>query len=221
MALAISLLSGGLDSSVATAVAISEGYEVIALSFNYGQRHVRELEAARRIANLLNAREHFEVKLSLDAWGGSALTDARIAVPTSGTSSNVIPTTYVPARNTIFLSVALSIAEARQAEAIFLGINEVDYSGYPDCREAYLEAFQHLADLATKAGVEGRGVRLRAPLLHLSKVEIVRLGLSLGVPILETYSCYQGGDPCGLCDACRIRDSAFLEAGLPIFRRVV
>ncbi len=221
MALAISLLSGGLDSSVATAVAISEGYEVIALSFNYGQRHVRELEAARRIANLLNAREHFEVKLSLDAWGGSALTDVSIAVPTSGTSPNVIPTTYVPARNTIFLSVALSIAEARQAETIFLGINEVDYSGYPDCREAYLEAFQHLADLATKAGVEGRGVRLRAPLLHLSKVEIVRLGLSLGVPILETYSCYQGGDPCGLCDACRIRDSAFLEAGLPTFRRVV
>ncbi|WP_027481254.1 7-cyano-7-deazaguanine synthase QueC [Deinococcus pimensis] len=212
---AVVLLSGGLDSSTVLAIATRDGYDVTALSFRYGQRHTVELERAARIAERFGAA-HRIVDVNISLWGGSALTDETMAVPTAGTEDGVIPPTYVPGRNTVFIAVALSLAEAISAEAIFLGINAVDYSGYPDCRPEYLEAFQRLADLATKAGLEGRGARLVAPLVSLSKTDIVRTALELGVPVLETWSCYQGGEePCGVCDSCRIRDRALVEAGHP------
>jgi 7-cyano-7-deazaguanine synthase len=211
---AVILLSGGLDSATSAAQAIADGYEMIALSLFYGQRHDRELEAAKTIAQYLGIQEHFMLDVNLSQWGGSSLTDRAIAVPTAGIEADVIPSTYVPGRNTVFLSIALSLAEAKRAEAIYLGINAVDYSGYPDCRPAYLEAVQNLAALSSKAGLEGHAPQLVAPLVLDTKVDIVRRALALGVPIELTWSCYQGGElPCGVCDSCRIRDKALIEAG--------
>jgi 7-cyano-7-deazaguanine synthase len=208
-------LSGGLDSATSAAQAIADGYEAIALSFRYGQRHERELLAARQVAAALNIREHFIMDVNLAQWGGSALTDARIDVPISGVQSGEIPITYVPGRNTVFIAIALSLAEAKGAEAIYLGINAVDYSGYPDCRPEYLAAFQKLAALSSKVGVEGNAPKLVAPLVMDSKVDIVRRARRLGVPIELTWSCYQSGEvPCGVCDSCRIRDKAILEANI-------
>ena len=210
---AIILLSGGLDSSTVAAQAIADGYEAIALSFRYGQRHERELLAARQVAAALNIREHFIVDVNLAQWGGSALTDDNIAVPTEGVQLGEIPITYVPGRNTVFIAIALSLAESKGAEAIYLGINAVDYSGYPDCRPDYLAAFQNLATLSSKVGIEGHAPQLVAPLVMDSKTDIVRRAKRLGVPIDLTWSCYQGGEvPCGVCDSCRIRDRAILEA---------
>jgi 7-cyano-7-deazaguanine synthase len=212
--LAIALLSGGLDSATAAALAQEAGYRVIGLSFDYGQRHRRELEAARQVAASLGLAEHHTIGVNLAAWGGSALTDAAIAVPTAGVQEGVIPSTYVPGRNTVFIALGLSLAEARGAQRLVLGVNAVDYSGYPDCRPDYLAAFQGLADLASKSGREGRGARLWAPLVQWSKTEIVRQALRLGVPIASTWSCYSGGtEPCGVCDSCRIRDEALIAAG--------
>ena len=211
---AVVLLSGGLDSATTAAIAIAEGYEVIALSFRYGQRHKKELEAARKIATTLSIAEHFITDVNLSAWGGSSLTDASMTVPQTGLQPDIIPSTYVPGRNTVFIAIALSLAEAKQARAIYLGINAVDYSGYPDCRPEYLEAFQNLANLSSKAGIEGKAPQLIAPLVKDSKVDIVRRALELNVPIVDTWSCYQGGEtPCGKCDSCRIRDRALVEAG--------
>ena len=213
---AIALLSGGLDSATAAALAIEAGHRVIALSLDYGQRHRRELQAATAVATALGISEHHTLAVNLAAWGGSALTDASIAVPTDGVAAGVIPSTYVPGRNTVFIALGLSLAEARGARSLVLGVNAVDYSGYPDCRPDYLGAFQTLADLATKAGREGHGPRLWAPLVTWSKTEIVRQALRLGVPIEATWSCYSGGEaPCGVCDSCRIRDAALIEAGRP------
>jgi len=211
---AIALLSGGLDSATAAALALEAGYRVIGLSFDYGQRHRRELEAAAAMASALELSEHHVLAVDLAAWGGSSLTDPAIAVPTGGVQVNVIPSTYVPGRNTVFIALALSLAEARGAERIVLGVNAIDYSGYPDCRPDYLEAFQTLADLASKAGREGHAPQLWAPLVNATKTEIVREALRLGVPVATTWSCYQGGErPCGVCDSCRIRDAALREAG--------
>ncbi|MBD1821975.1 7-cyano-7-deazaguanine synthase QueC [Cyanobacteria bacterium FACHB-DQ100] len=213
---AIVLLSGGLDSATTTAQAISDGYEPIALSFRYGQRHDRELQCAQAIAQHFKLSQHFVIDVNLAQWGGSALTDTEIEVPTEGIQPDQIPITYVPGRNTVFIAIALSLAEAQNAEAIYLGINAVDYSGYPDCRPEYLTAFQHLAELSSKAGLEGRAPKLIAPLVMDSKVDIVKRAIALGVPIDKTWSCYQGGEvPCGVCDSCRIRDRALIEAGHP------
>ncbi|MEM0981257.1 MAG: 7-cyano-7-deazaguanine synthase QueC [Cyanobacteria bacterium P01_H01_bin.58] len=213
---AIVLLSGGLDSATSAAQAIADGYEVIALSLHYGQRHQRELEAAQKLSVLLNIQEHHRMEVNLAQWGGSSLTNLTETLPQEGIQPNVIPSTYVPGRNTVFIALALSLAEAKEAAAIYLGINAVDYSGYPDCRPEYLAAFQQLAQLSSKAGLEGRAPKLVAPLVMDSKVDIVHRALSLGVPIAETWSCYEGGsEPCGLCDSCRIRDIALIEAGQP------
>jgi 7-cyano-7-deazaguanine synthase len=214
--LAVALLSGGLDSATAAALAIEAGYRVIGLSLDYGQRHRRELDAATAIAAALQLIEHHTMAVNLAAWGGSALTDAAIAVPTGGVEAGVIPSTYVPGRNTVFIALGLSLAEARGAQKLVLGVNAVDYSGYPDCRPDYLACYQTLADLATRAGREGNGPQLWAPLVTWSKTEIVRQALRLGVPIATTWSCYSGGgQPCGVCDSCRIRDAALVEAGRP------
>jgi 7-cyano-7-deazaguanine synthase len=211
---AVVLLSGGLDSATSAAQAIADGYTVIALSLFYGQRHDRELEAAKQIVQHLGISEHFTIDVNLAQWGGSSLTDEAIAVPTEGVVADVIPSTYVPGRNTVFLAIALSLAEAKNAEAIYLGINAVDYSGYPDCRPEYLEAVQQLAALSSKAGLEDHAPKLVAPLVMDSKVDIVQRALRLGVPIGQTWSCYQGGtEPCGVCDSCRIRDRALIAAG--------
>lgn len=213
---AIALLSGGLDSATAAALAIAAGWRVIGLSFDYGQRHRRELVAAAAVAAELGLAEHHTIAVNLAAWGGSALTDPDVALPSSGVQEGVIPSTYVPGRNTVFIALGLSLAEARGAERLVLGVNAVDYSGYPDCRPDYLDAFQTLADLASKAGREGRGARLWAPLVQWSKTRIVTEALRLGVPIARTWSCYSGGErPCGVCDSCRIRDAALIEAGRP------
>jgi 7-cyano-7-deazaguanine synthase len=213
---AIVLLSGGLDSATAAAQAIADGYTAIALSFHYGQRHDRELEAARNIATHLGIQDHVVMAVNLAQWGGSSLTDRNETLPLDGIQSEVIPSTYVPGRNTVFIAIALSLAEARAAKAIYLGINAVDYSGYPDCRPEYLETFQQLAQLSSKAGLEGNAPQLIAPLVMDSKVAIVHRALALGVPIAETWSCYEGGqEPCGRCDSCRIRDKALIEAGHP------
>jgi 7-cyano-7-deazaguanine synthase len=211
---AVVLLSGGLDSATSAAQAQADGYEVIALSLFYGQRHDRELLAAQDIVNHLGIAEHFNLQVNLSQWGGSSLTDSAMQMPTEGVVNNEIPNTYVPGRNTVFLSIALSLAEAKNAEAIYLGINAVDYSGYPDCRPEYLEAVQRLAMLSSKAGLEGHAPKLVAPLVMDTKVDIVRRAVALGVPIALTWSCYQGGEvPCGVCDSCRIRDRALIEAG--------
>jgi len=213
---AIALLSGGLDSATAAALALEQGDRVIGLSFDYGQRHRRELDAAAAVAEQLGLAEHHCISVNLASWGGSALTDSSISIPTEGVEEGRIPPTYVPGRNTVFISVGLSLAEARGAERLVLGVNAVDYSGYPDCRPDYLNAFQTLADLASKAGREGHGAQLWAPLVQWSKVRIVQEALRLGVPIETTWSCYSGGThPCGVCDSCRIRDAALREAGRP------
>jgi len=211
---AIALLSGGLDSATAAALAIEAGQQVIGLSFDYGQRHRRELQAASAVAEALGLVEHHTIHVNLAAWGGSSLTDATQTIPTGGVESGVIPSTYVPGRNTVFIALGLSLAEARGAERLVLGVNAVDYSGYPDCRPDYLAAFQTLADLASKTGRAGHGARLWAPLVQWSKTRIVQEALRLGVPIASTWSCYSGGrEPCGVCDSCRIRDAALIEAG--------
>ena len=214
---AVVLLSGGLDSATVLAYARREGVAVHALSIDYGQRHRSELEAARRIVEHLGAEEHRVVRVDLRAIGGSALTDETMAVPTAPTAG--IPPTYVPARNTVFLALALGWAEVLDLRDLYIGANVLDYSGYPDCRPEYLRAFEALAQLATRAGVEeGARFRIHAPLLTLSKAEIVRLGSSLGVDYGLTVSCYRAdeeGRACGLCDSCRLRRKGFLEAGLP------
>ncbi len=211
---AVVLLSGGLDSATAAAQAIADGYTPIALSFRYGQRHNRELQAAQQIAQHLGIAEHQIIDVNLAQWGGSSLTDRNQNLPQDGVQPNEIPSTYVPGRNTVFIAIALSLAEARNANAVYLGINAVDYSGYPDCRPDYLSAFQRLAELSSKVGLEGHAPQLVAPLVMDSKVDIVKRAVQLGVPIPETWSCYQGGDqPCGRCDSCRIRDRALIEAG--------
>ncbi len=210
----IALLSGGLDSATATAMALEKGHEVIGLSFNYGQRHKRELEAAKKLAKYFNLIEHQIIDINLAKWGGSSLTEMDKPIPNNGVIAGNIPTTYVPGRNTVFIAIGLSLAEARNAEELVLGINSMDYSGYPDCRPDYLNAYQKLAKLASKAGREGHEPKLSAPLLHLNKVEIINEALRLHVPLQETWSCYSGLDkPCGVCDSCRIRDKAFTEIG--------
>jgi 7-cyano-7-deazaguanine synthase len=213
---AVVLLSGGLDSATVLAQAIADGMEPVTLSFAYGQRHSRELESVDRLIAHYHLRHTYRVAVDLSQWGGSALTDLTEPVPVAGVNPHAIPSTYVPGRNTVFLAIALSLAEAQNATAIYLGINAVDYSGYPDCRPEYLAAYQRLAELASRAGIEGRAPRLVAPLIQDSKVEIVHRAVRLGVPIALTYSCYQGlPQPCGVCDACRIRDRALREAGYP------
>ena len=212
---AVVLLSGGLDSATTLALARQEGFACYALSFDYGQRHRSELMAARKVAAALGALEHQVAKLDMRFIGGSALTDMDLAVPQTPTTG--IPITYVPARNTVFLAMALAWAEALGARDLFIGVNAVDYSGYPDCRPAFLKAFEELACLATKAGVEGGGFCVRAPLLYLSKAEIIKTGLALGVDYSQTVSCYaprERGEACGVCDACRLRAKGFAEAGL-------
>jgi 7-cyano-7-deazaguanine synthase len=212
---AVILLSGGLDSATVLAMARADGWRCHALSIDYGQRHRAELQAAARVASALGAAEHRVVALDLGIFGGSALTDPSIAVPTL--PSPGIPVTYVPARNTIFLALALAYAEVTRSAAIFTGANAVDYSGYPDCRPEYLEAFEQLANLATKAAVEGAAITIRAPVVRMSKPEIVRQGHELGVDFSITVSCYNAdaeGRACGRCDSCRLRREGFQRAGL-------
>lgn len=214
---AVALLSGGLDSTTATAMARAEGYDVYALTISYGQRHLREVEAARTVAQALGVKDHKFVDITLREIGGSALTDD-IPVPLSRSEDEIgsgIPITYVPARNTIFLSVALGYAEVVGADVIVAGMNQIDYSGYPDCRKEYLAEFEQLANLATKAGVEGTShFRIWTPLITMSKAEIIRTGLSLGVDYGLTWSCYSGGNAaCGQCDSCQLRLAGFAEAG--------
>ena len=213
---AVVLLSGGLDSATALAIARERGFVCHALSVDYGQRHAAELEAARRVARAGGAREHRIMHVDLAGIGGSALTDPSIAVPEQPTSG--IPVTYVPARNTLMLALALGWAEVLEAHHIFIGVNVLDASGYPDCRPEFIAAFGRLAALATKAGVEGQPCRIEAPLIALSKAEIIREGMRLGVDYAATVSCYQADDDgraCGRCDACRLRSAGFAAAGIP------
>jgi 7-cyano-7-deazaguanine synthase len=217
---AVCLLSGGLDSSTCLAFALREGYACHALSFDYGQRHRIELEAAARVAAELGAQQHLVLRIPLDTFGGSALT-TDLAVPkarSTGEMAHGIPITYVPARNTVFLSFALAWAEVLEAGDIFIGVNALDYSGYPDCRPEYIEAFEGVANLATKAGVEGRTrLRIHTPLMELNKAQIVRLARDLGLDFALTHSCYDplpDGRPCGECDACLLRRKGFQEAGI-------
>ena len=218
---AVCLLSGGLDSSTCLALARRQGYECYALSFDYGQRHRIELDAARRVSECLRAARHIVVSIDLRVFGGSALT-ADIEVPKRRDERDMsrgIPVTYVPARNTVFLSLAVAWAEVLEASDIFIGVNAIDYSGYPDCRPEFIESFEHMANLATKAGVEGRTrVRIHTPLIRLSKAEIVRLAAELGLDFSLTHSCYdpdESGRPCGLCDSCLLRKKGFEQAGVP------
>ncbi len=213
---AVVLMSGGLDSTTVLAIARSEGYACHTLSYNYGQRHRSELVASRALSSALGAQVHKEVSLDLGAIGGSALTDTRIAVPESATPG--IPATYVPARNTVFLAIALGWAEVLDAQDIFIGVNAVDYSGYPDCRPQFIAAFEQLANIATRAGVEGRPVKIHAPLMALTKGDIIRAGISRGVDYSATVSCYQAtvdGLACGRCDSCRLRRQGFDDANVP------
>lgn len=211
---AVVLLSGGLDSATVLAIARVQGFACYCLSFDYHQRHVAELNAAKRVADAMGAAEHRVFQLDLSTFGGSALTDNSIAVPQSPTTG--IPVTYVPARNTIMLSLSLAWAEVLEARDIFIGVNALDYSGYPDCRREYIDAFERMANLATKAAVEGDPVRIHAPLIDLTKAQIIRRGVSLGVDYGLTVSCYQAdakGHACGQCDSCRIRREGFAAAG--------
>lgn len=218
---AIVLSSGGLDSTTAMAIARQEGYEIFSLSFRYGQRHAREVEAAQSVAKTLGAKEHLVIDIDLAKIGGSALTDD-IPVPKTRNEQEMekeIPVTYVPARNTIFLSYALAWAEVLGASDIFIGVNVIDYSGYPDCRPDFIEAFEHMANLATKAGVEGKTqIKIRTPLIHMTKAEIIQKGTKLGVDYSITHSCYDPspeGKACGQCDSCLLRKKGFTEAGIP------
>ena len=215
MSRAVVLLSGGLDSATVLAIARDQGFDCYALSCLYGQRHQAELGAARKVANALGALEHREIEIPIGQFGGSALTDAALAVPEQGGEG--IPITYVPARNTVFLSLALAWAEVLEADAIFIGVNAVDYSGYPDCRPEYIEAFQRVIELATRRTVEGASIRLETPLIDLSKAQIIRRGTELEVDYSLTVSCYRAdaqGSACGHCDSCRLRAQGFATAGL-------
>ncbi len=219
---AVILLSGGLDSATVLAIARSSGFACHALSFEYGQRHSAELDAAARVATRQGAIEHRVFKLDLAMFGGSALTDSRIAIPEQ--ASTGIPVTYVPARNTIMLSIALAWAEVLESRDIFIGVNAVDYSGYPDCRPEYIASFETMANLATKAGVEGKQLYVHTPLMQLGKAQIIRLGTELGVDYNATVSCYQAdaaGRACGVCDSCRLRRQGFIEAGVADATRYV
>ncbi len=210
---AVILLSGGLDSATVLAMAKQQGFTCYTLSVDYGQRHHAELAASLRVATALGAKEHRVINIDLTAFGGSSLTDSKIAVPEKMSSG--IPSTYVPARNTIMLSLALAWAEVLKSQDIFFGVNAVDYSGYPDCRPEYVTAFERMANLATKAAVEGKPLTVHAPLLHLSKAEIIQQGMKLGVDYSLTVSCYQAdeqGRACGVCDSCRLRSAGFAEA---------
>lgn len=218
---AVVLSSGGLDSTTVMAIAISEGYSIYSLSFNYGQRHIYELESARRVAEFFRVNSHMLINIDLRAIGGSSLT-ADIDVPKGRAEEDMaknIPITYVPARNTIFLSYALALAEVRECADIFIGVNAVDYSGYPDCRPEYIEAFEKMANLATKAGVEKKTIlKIHSPLIHMTKAEIIKCGLELGVDYSITHSCYdpsKEGLACGQCDSCILRQKGFKEAGIP------
>lgn len=224
---AVVLLSGGMDSATALAIALKEGFEVIALSVDYGQRHRKEIEAAKKVAKHFRVKDHRIVDLDLTTIGGSALTDQKIPVPEQRRLEEIgqqIPATYVPARNTILLSYALGLAEATRAKAIYIAANALDYSGYPDCRPEFYKAFQEVARLGTKRGVEGDVIEIRTPLIAMSKADIVRKGEELGVPWAFTWSCYQGEEKaCGVCDSCQLRLKGFREAGvkdpLPYARR--
>ncbi len=212
---AVILVSGGLDSSTVLAIAAKQGYQCYTLSFDYGQRHRSELDAAIRVSESMSVVEHKVIKLDLQAIGGSALTDTTIAVPEKETAG--IPVTYVPARNTVFLSIALGWAEVIGANKIFVGVNAVDYSGYPDCRPEYIASFETMANLATRAGVEGNHLSIEAPLIDMTKAQIIQAGLELGVDYGQTVSCYQAnsdGLACGKCDSCRLRAQGFCEAGV-------
>lgn len=216
---AVILLSGGLDSATCLAIAKSQGFECFTLGFDYGQRHNAELKAANQIAQAHSDHPHKVIRLNLDAIGGSALTDEAIDVPVDGsTDGDEIPVTYVPARNTVFLSIALGYAEVVGANHLFIGANAVDYSGYPDCRPQFIEAFERLANVATKAGVEGPGIHIHAPLMQLTKGEIALRGTELGVDYSQTITCYQADDngaACGRCEACQLRRQGFMDANLP------
>lgn len=212
---AVILLSGGLDSATVLAYARKQGFDCYCLSLDYHQRHIAELQAANNVASTMGAKVHKTAQLDLSLFGGSALTDDSIDVPESQTSG--IPVTYVPARNTVMLSLALAWAEVLKAQDIFIGVNALDYSGYPDCRGEYVKAFQNMANLATKSAVEGQTITIHAPLIDMTKAEIVTLGTSLGVDYAMTVSCYQAGthgEACGLCDSCRLRREGFIAAGL-------
>lgn len=213
---AVILTSGGLDSTTVIAIAQSQGYECYSLSFDYGQRHRAELHAAQRVAEDLKVAQHKVVNLDLRTIGGSALTDDNISVPDAKVGvNNEIPVTYVPARNTVFLSIALGWAEVLGANAIFIGVNAVDYSGYPDCRPQFIEAFQTMANLATKAGIEGAGLEIHTPLINMTKAQIIKQGVALGVDYAKTVSCYQAnslGEACGKCDSCSLRAKGFADA---------
>ena len=213
---AVILFSGGLDSTTCLAIAKHQGFDCYALSFDYGQRQHAELNAAQTLATLFNVIEHRIITISIGELGGSALTDHTIEIPKNKLSTQ-IPTTYVPARNTVFLSIALGWAEILDAQDIFIGVSAIDYSGYPDCRPEYIEAFQAMANLATKKGIEGSSIIIRTPLIHLNKAETIQLGLTLGVDYRKTVSCYQAtehGTACGRCDSCLLRKKGFQEAGL-------
>ncbi|MDG2089838.1 MAG: 7-cyano-7-deazaguanine synthase QueC [Gammaproteobacteria bacterium] len=214
---AVVLISGGLDSATCLAIAKQQGFECYALSFNYGQRHLSELKAAAYLAKNKQVVEHKTIPIDMSGIGGSALTDFDISVPEAELEFDGIPITYVPARNTVFLSYALGWAEVLGADAIFIGVNALDYSGYPDCRPDFIEAFQKMANLATRVGVEGREIKIETPLIHLSKAQIIQQGITLGVDYSKTVSCYQAdqeGKACGRCDSCRLRMKGFLDAGI-------
>jgi len=214
---AVVLLSGGLDSATCLAIAKSEGYECHTMSFDYGQRHSVELQAAKKISDVYGAKTHRVMQMNMQAIGGSALLDSDMDVPTSGVDENAIPVTYVPARNTVFLSYALGLAEVIEADVVFIGVNSVDYSGYPDCRPEFIAAFETMANLATKAGVEGHVMTIATPLIDLTKAQIIQKGIELGVDYSKTVSCYQAsttGKACGVCDSCRLRKQGFEDAGV-------
>lgn len=214
---AVVLLSGGLDSTTLLAYAKSQGFTCHALSFDYGQRHQTELNAAKNIAKLLNIESHRIMQINMNLIGGSALTDSSIDVPTEGLDNSTIPITYVPARNTIFLSYALALAEVVEADTIFIGVNAVDYSGYPDCRPEYISAFENMANLATKKAIDGSPVKIQTPLINLTKAAIILKGIDMGIDYGLTVSCYQAdadGKACGICDSCRFRKQGFIDAKL-------
>lgn len=214
---AVILLSGGLDSATVLAIAKSKGYECHTISFDYGQRHRAELDSAQKLSIAMGAKSHRVMNIDMRAIGGSALTDSSIDVPISGVDKDEIPITYVPARNTVFMSYALALAEVLQADDIFIGVNAVDYSGYPDCRPEYISAYEIMANLATRAGVEGHKMHIQTPLIDLTKAQIIQQGIANGVDYSQTVSCYQADDlgrACGICDSCRLRKQGFTDAGI-------